>query len=258
MKHIVSLSGGTSSAVAANRVINRYGKENVILWFADTLWEDEDLYRFLEDLELLWDIPIVRSSDGRTPLEVAYDDEIIPNSRVATCSKALKIIPFRYFLETVDRPVTVHLGLDWTEEHRMVSPKREYEKIEGVTVDFPLLWKPYANPPHRMETESWGIKTPCLYDMGFSHNNCGGRCVRQGQSTWERLKTFFPERFNEVRDWEEDQIERFPHLKGRGIIKSGDKGKTLKEYENQYMKGQQGVLEMFPSMEDTYACVCDY
>ena len=45
MKHIVSLSGGTASAVAANRVIQRKGKDNVILWFADTSWEDEDLYR---------------------------------------------------------------------------------------------------------------------------------------------------------------------------------------------------------------------
>tara|TARA_R110000824_G_scaffold82277_6_gene206293 strand:- start:505 stop:657 length:153 start_codon:yes stop_codon:yes gene_type:complete len=47
MNHIVSLSGGISSAVAANRVIERYDKDKVTLWFADTLWEDQDLYRFL-------------------------------------------------------------------------------------------------------------------------------------------------------------------------------------------------------------------
>ena len=50
MKHIVSLSGGTASAVAADRILKRYGPENTTLWFADTSWEDEDLYRFLEDL----------------------------------------------------------------------------------------------------------------------------------------------------------------------------------------------------------------
>ena len=60
MKHIVSLSGGTSSAVAADRVINRYGRDNVILWFADTNWEDEDLYRFLKDLESYWEMEIQR------------------------------------------------------------------------------------------------------------------------------------------------------------------------------------------------------
>ena len=36
MKHIVSISGGSASAVAAERVIERYGSENVTLWFADT------------------------------------------------------------------------------------------------------------------------------------------------------------------------------------------------------------------------------
>lgn len=45
MRYIVSLSGGTASAVAAERAIVRYGRRNVLLWFADTAWEDEDLYR---------------------------------------------------------------------------------------------------------------------------------------------------------------------------------------------------------------------
>ena len=40
--HIVSLSGGIASAVAADRVIGRYG-DDVELWFADTSWEDDDL-----------------------------------------------------------------------------------------------------------------------------------------------------------------------------------------------------------------------
>jgi 3'-phosphoadenosine 5'-phosphosulfate sulfotransferase (PAPS reductase)/FAD synthetase len=60
MKHIVSLSGGTASAVTADRVLTRYGLANTTLWFADTSWEDEDLYRFLEDLETYWKITIVR------------------------------------------------------------------------------------------------------------------------------------------------------------------------------------------------------
>ena len=86
MQHLVSLSGGTASAVAAHRVIERYGKENTSLWFADTSWEDEDLYRFLDDLEKFFDIPIQRHVDGRTPLEVATQRKIIPNNQFAPCS----------------------------------------------------------------------------------------------------------------------------------------------------------------------------
>ena len=47
MNHIASLSGGTSSAVAANRVIERYDKDKITFWFTITFWEDQDLYRFL-------------------------------------------------------------------------------------------------------------------------------------------------------------------------------------------------------------------
>ena len=94
MHHIVSLSGGTASAVAANRVLERYGKEATTLWFADTSWEDEDLYRFLADLESFWGVTIVRYTDGRTPLEVAEKASIIPNQRRAPCSLQLKIKPF--------------------------------------------------------------------------------------------------------------------------------------------------------------------
>ncbi len=84
MEHIVSLSGGSASAVTAERVMDKYGKNVVTLWFADTLWEDQDLYRFLEDLEARWEKEIVRYVDGRTPLEVAEDKKLIPNSLAGT------------------------------------------------------------------------------------------------------------------------------------------------------------------------------
>ena len=86
MKHIVSLSGGTSSAVAADRVIKRYGRDNVILWFADTKWEDEDLYRFLKDLESYWEMEIERYVNGLNPLEVAEKAKMITNNRMIRCS----------------------------------------------------------------------------------------------------------------------------------------------------------------------------
>ena len=50
MKHIISYSGGLGSAITADFVCKQYGKENVILLFADTLIEDKDLYRFNEDI----------------------------------------------------------------------------------------------------------------------------------------------------------------------------------------------------------------
>ena len=49
MKHIVSFSGGMGSFAEAKSCIDKFGKENVILVFADTLMEDEDLYRFKDE-----------------------------------------------------------------------------------------------------------------------------------------------------------------------------------------------------------------
>ena len=46
---IVFYSGGKASFLAAHRVIERYGVEGVTLLFTDTMTEDSDLYRFLDE-----------------------------------------------------------------------------------------------------------------------------------------------------------------------------------------------------------------
>lgn len=97
-RYVVSLSSGASSAVAAERAIHRYGLDRVDLVFMDTRWEDDDNYRFLSDLEKRWK-PIIRLTEGRTPLEVASDEHIIPNQKIAPCTKRLKIEPFLAYVK---------------------------------------------------------------------------------------------------------------------------------------------------------------
>jgi len=258
MKHIVSISGGSASAVAADRVLSRYGKTSTTLWFADTLWEDEDLYRFLEDLETRWGMTIERSTDGRTPLEVAEDKKLIPNSFAAPCSHELKQKPFLRYIKGLPKPITVHLGLSWDEEHRMGKPKEIYEGVEGVTVDFPLLWKPLPYMSYTKTIIEWGIKAPRLYELGFPHNNCGGRCVRQGIREWVRLKRTMPERFSEVSDWEQAQREKGGPRKNRSILKDRQGGEasalTLAELASREKDTEQ--IEMFPG--DSFGCFCEY
>jgi hypothetical protein len=99
MRYVVSLSGGLASAVAAERAIQRYGRQNVVLRFADTRWEDEDLARFKADLMSRWGGEIVHLAEGRTPLEVAEDKQIIPNGepdfRVLEHERVLRAIKRR-------------------------------------------------------------------------------------------------------------------------------------------------------------------
>ena len=124
MRYLVSLSGGVASAVAADRAIARYGRDVVDLWIADTSWEDDDLWRFVADCCKRWGILPYYYRDGRTPLQVAEDRTIIPNQKIAPCSFELKIEPFTRFLRTYPKPVTVMLGLDWKEIHRMEAPRK--------------------------------------------------------------------------------------------------------------------------------------
>ena len=259
MRHVVSLSGGTASAFAAERVIQRVGIENVTLWFADTKWEDEDLYRFLNDLEQLWGKAILRAEDGRTPLQVAEDRKLIPNQRRAPCSLVLKIEPFTKWLKKQPKPITVYLGLDWTEPHRHATPKKRYEEIDGVTVEYPLMWEPIeARPYFDIVRDDWGIDPPRLYKLGFPHNNCGGRCVRQGHAEWHRLKTFFPERFVEVRDWEQEQRNKGGARANYAITRDQRNG-TVKPLPLADLEKLEFTLTGAPKTpEDMFGCFCEY
>lgn len=206
-KYSVSLSGGLASAVSAERVIQRYGRENTLLWFADTLYEDEDLYRFLHDCMKRWRGTLYWYTDGRTPLEVAAQKKLIPCNQAAPCSYELKVKPFRQFILAMPALPVVYIGLDHWEKRRLISVKESYAMaIPDVLVDYPLLWEPYeVRPLTDVCRQDWQIEPPRLYALGFSHNNCGGRCVRQGIREWVRLGTHFPERYQMCEQWEQEQ-----------------------------------------------------
>jgi len=256
MKHIVSISGGSASAVAANRVLERYPTDTV-LWFADTLWEDPDLHRFLRDLEQHWGRSIIRHVEGLTPLQVAEKRKIIPNQRLAPCSLVLKIEPFRRYIKAQPKPLTIHLGLDWTEMHRMEAPKRRYEELQGISVDFPLMWEPIETRPYSEVVKEWGIEIPALYKLGFPHNNCGGRCVRQGNKEWARLQQTHPERYAEVEKWEQEQQAK-GGARANYAIARDQRNKQVKPVSLRQLRERRQELPIQESFEDRFACFCEY
>lgn len=88
MKHIISLSGGIGSYFTLKRVIEKgISKEDIECIFCDTLNENGDLYRFLNDIEKKFNISIVRLCVGETPYTLAWKENFLYNSRVANCSK---------------------------------------------------------------------------------------------------------------------------------------------------------------------------
>lgn len=104
MRHIIQYSGGICSFFTAKRVVEKHGKENVTLLFCDTLIEDEDLYRFINDTIKYLDCEFVRVVDGRTPFQVYKDVNFLGNSRIAHCSKLLKSRQARMWLKKHYKP----------------------------------------------------------------------------------------------------------------------------------------------------------
>jgi hypothetical protein len=260
MKHIVSFSTGLSSALTVERVLARYGKEATTVVFMDTKIEDEDNYRFMDDCRRRWDVPIVVLAEGRTPYQVFTDQHVIPNSLVAPCTQKLKIGMFTAWLETQSKPITIHIGYDFTEIDRCEKTQRAYEKL-GHSVDFPLLWQPYEYRRYSViAREEWGIEPPLMYSLGYTHANCGGRCVKQGQGDWIRTLINFPERYMAAEDWEEGMRAQGEPWSNYAICKDQSNGEvtaiTLREIRKRYEESMKNKIPLnLAQLDYRSACV---
>lgn len=197
-RHVVQFSGGIGSWAAAERVVAEHGTDNLVLLFADTLVEDQDLYRFMAEAVERIGVPVTRVADGRTPFEIFRKRRFLGNSRLAPCSEFLKQIPCRRWLETHADPAdtVLYLGIDWSEQHRAPAIERGWAPW---TVAFPMCARPYLTKEAMLDqARRAGLAPPRLYALGFGHNNCGSLCVRGGQRHWARVLEVFPERYAEA------------------------------------------------------------
>jgi len=195
MKHIVSYSGGLNSFATAERVINKNGKENVVLVFTDTKSEDEDLYRFLDETIKFLGCEYIRLADGRNIWQVFWDMNFMSNSRVDNCSQILKRSLFKRWLKKNYKPkeAILYVGFDWNETHRLPKMQKRYSPFQ---VKAPLMDAPYIEKTDIMaRCKEIGIEIPKLYKLGFMHNNCGGFCVKTGQAQFKILLQKMPERY---------------------------------------------------------------
>lgn len=263
MKHVVNFSGGMGSFAEAKSCVDKFGKENVTLLFADTLMEDEDLYRFKDECVAFLGCELVTISDGRTPFEVFKDVKFMGNSRIDPCSRVLKrellnnwigrnyeLIREIPVIDEIGKPkynefgepeidvvhdidCEVHLGIDFSEHHRLT---RLQERMKPWTYRSTLIEEGRIIP--KDYSEQFGIKKPRLYDWKMGHNNCGGFCIKAGLGHYKALFEANPERYKEFEVKEAEVYEHigtvYPFLK-----KTEDKvlkRLTLKEYREQYLE----------------------
>lgn len=188
-------SGGAGSWAAARRVAEWHGTDDLILLFADTMMEDPDLYRFLDEAAADVGGQLIKIAEGRDPWQVFRDKRYLGNTRADPCSYVLKRKFIRAWLEARYQPdeCVIHLGIDIEEEHRFTRAQRHWAPY---TMRAPLIEHP---PVFRHEIRRWmtdaGIEVPRLYRLGFPHNNCGGFCIKAGISHFAHLLRVLPERY---------------------------------------------------------------
>lgn len=273
--HVAMFSGGAASAYVAYHMVQTHGKENCILFFTDTLWEDEDNYRFMEEISEYIGLEMTQRIDGRTPEEVFYDYRFLGNSRLAKCSEELKVQQTVIFLEELRdehnlEPI-LYFGIGPHETHRSDNLREFYNHVplEPVETRFPMIetFKEDLDIKSIIQNE-WGIKLPRMYSIaeevrpdlaakgvkGFSHANCGGRCVRGGFQHYALLYSIWPDVYREQEEMEENFRKHFE--KNVSILKKNGGPYTLKQYREQMEL--EGVEKFLNIKEDTVPCVCSF
>lgn len=232
--HVVSVSGGISSAATLLRVVERYPADSIRAVFADTQWEHEDTYRFVDDLEYITDIPITRLRVGDTPSDVSEAQHMIFNSRVAKCTQVLKVKPIEKFINSLQGNSTrvfLHIGFNIQDRYnkansnkpygRLPSPVRNWKR-QNVHVKYPLWFYPRISRP-RQYVEGYGLTVPYLYRLQddnpdlFITNNCNGGCFKAGQKYWRGLLLTQPDVFNARMDWE-NKMRKNPKYEKYAIL----------------------------------------
>jgi 3'-phosphoadenosine 5'-phosphosulfate sulfotransferase (PAPS reductase)/FAD synthetase len=246
----ISFSGGLGSGISALIAHERGLDFNLI--FADTLIEDEDLYRFNNDIARVTGKTIIHLRDGRTPWDVYIDKRWIGNSRTAHCSTELKTKPVMAWLDANANPDDpLVLGMDWSEMDRIERAQKNWAPRPVISL---LNQYSVQRPEYDLILNRYGIKKPRLYAQGYSHNNCGGFCCKAGQVQFERLYRTNPERYR----WHETEMDRAmaeigptarPFL--RVTIGGNLRYLTLKEYREHL---ESGTMEL--PMFDSEGCGC--
>lgn len=205
MKHICMFSSGVGSAVAAKRVAERYGTDDLYLLFADTNFEHEDNYRFLnEAAEWIGGELIIIDNDGKDIWDIFVETKYLGNSRVDPCSRVLKREAMRNYIDEHFDPEdsVCYIGFDWTEEHRM---QKAWGHWEPWKVDYPLMWdQMYDKYQAIMYCLEEGIEPPWLTKNNFPHANCQGGCIKAGKKAFAHLLEKDPDAFA---TWENGERE---------------------------------------------------
>lgn len=163
--------------------------------------------RFVDETTSKLGAELVILKDGRDIWQVFKDVRYLGNSRIAPCTRILKQEPAKKWIKENYNPdeVILYVGIDWTEIHRLEKVVKNWVPYKVLA---PMCQEPLICKNEMLDSLSEdGIKIPRLYEMGFSHNNCGGFCVKAGQGHFANLFKKMPERYAYHEQKEQEMIK---------------------------------------------------
>lgn len=201
---VIWFSAGVTSAVAAKLTVDRWkGKFPVHLVNTDTGSEDDDNYRFMNDIARWIDMPleIIRNEKYPDTFAVYEAASFFKNRFGARCTVELKKKPRRMYEDLQgDLQVFGFSFEEWDRAEEFVSHNPE------ITTDFPLIDAKLTKQDCRRLLLEAGIKEPRTYAEGFNNANCLKRgCVKGGIGYWNFIRQVRPQVFWAMA-WEERKI----------------------------------------------------
>lgn len=205
-------SGGVTSAVACKLCIELYGIDNVRIVFIDTKNEDHDTYRFKSDCERWYEkkIETISNPDWESIQDVWYRLKSLNVAKGAICSDRLKSVT-RHRFQTENKYSYQAFGFDVSEMKRIIPMKSNHPTAFPI---FPLVLFGYSKIDCIEILQNEEISIPRAYKWGFNNNNClKTGCVQGGIGYWQKMQTFFPEKFDAMANVEHQLTD----LKGQPV-----------------------------------------
>jgi hypothetical protein len=240
-RHILCLSGGKDSTALAIHMRRTRPHLKLEYVFTDTLKELQETYEYLNRLEALLDIKIVRlnAKAGFDHWHTVFGG-YLPSPQMRWCTKLLKLEPFEKYVG--DEPVMSYVGIR-ADENRTgyISTK------PNIIPNFPFKEDgiDYSGVM-RILNES-GLGLPPYLKWGRTHSGCFF-CFFQQPIEWVRLLEAHPDQFEEAMKYEkisDDPGKTFTWSQGMSLAelrKPENIAAIKKRYEErqQRLKSQRG------------------
>ena len=195
VRHILCLSGGKDSTALAIHLRRTRPHLDLEYVFTDTLKELKETYEYLNRLEALLSIKIIRLN-----AKAGFDHwwkvfgGYLPSPQMRWCTNLLKLKPFEEFVG--EQPVVSYVGIRADEDRTgYISTK------PNITPTFPFKEDgiDYAGVMKILEESGLGL--PPYLKWGRTHSGCFF-CFFQQPIEWIRLLENHPEQFEEAMKYE--------------------------------------------------------